>query len=125
MSNYQRYQVLSVNDDQDFCQCCGKTGLKRVVFIRDTETDEVKHFGTTCAMSPVKGFGIDKEIKAAINRAEDYEKRLNSMTGYEYRKNGGAYIDAINERGLPVRRPANLTLWQQYRAHFAERGFNY
>lgn len=120
-----RYQVLSINDDQDFCQCCGKTGLKRVVFIRDTETDEVKHFGTTCAMAPVKGFGIDKEIKAAIRRAADYEKCLNSLAGYEYRKNGGTYIDAIDARGLPCRRPTNPALWQQYRAHFAERGFNY
>lgn len=120
-----RYQVLSINDDQDFCQCCGKTGLKRVVFIRDTETDEVKHFGTTCAMAPVKGFGIDKEIKAAIRRAVDYEKRLNSLAGYEYRKNGGTYIDAIDARGLPCRRPANPALWQQYRTHFAARGFNY
>ena len=120
-----RYQVLSINDDQDFCQCCGKSGLKRVVFIRDTETEEVKHFGTTCAMAPVKGFGIDKEIKAAIRRAVEYEMRLNLLAGYEYRMNGGTYIDSTDARGLPCRRVANPALWEQYRAHFAARGFNY
>jgi len=116
-----RYQVLSINDDRDFCECCGRTGLKRVVFIRDTETDETKHFGTTCAMSPVKGFGLDKEIKAAIKRADDYRKTLNVLANQSYRAAGGKFVakDAITWTH------ADPALFQSKRAEWAARGFNY
>lgn len=61
-----RYQVIGVNDEKDFCQCCGKTNLRRVVWIQDNETQEIKHFGTTCASSPQEGFFVEKEIKQAV-----------------------------------------------------------
>ena len=86
-----KFQVLEVSDSQDFCMCCGRKGLKRVVFILNTETDEVKHFGTTCAAQPVKGFGVDKEIKEAIRSFADKEKMINVTTHFEYRKSGGKY----------------------------------
>lgn len=63
-----RKKVLGVNDDQDFCCCCGKEGLRRVVWIEDIETGEVAHFGTTCAAKNAPAlFG---EIKESI-RAHD------------------------------------------------------
>lgn len=43
------YKLLGVNDDKDFCSCCGKQGLKRVVWMEDNRTGEVNHFGTHCA----------------------------------------------------------------------------
>lgn len=103
------YQVLGVSDDKDFCQCCGKVGLKRVVFIRDTETDEVRHFGTTCAMSPAKGFGVDKQIRSAIESFRRTQGVLAAIAHREYRKAGGAYvsIDAFSAR------PENQALWNQ------------
>lgn len=117
-----KFEVLGVNDDKDFCECCGKTGLKRAVFIRNTETDEVKHFGTTCATSPVKGFGVDKEIKAAIKRADDYIKTLNALAFYAYRRAGGKFI--TNADGMSGR-PADPALYSTVRANEAARGFNY
>lgn len=117
-----RYQVLEVSDSRDFCECCGKTGLKRVVFIRDTETDEVKHFGTTCAASPVKGFGVDKEIKAAIAKFSNFEKCLNSMSHYDYRKQGGKYITNPERMSATV---ADMDKFQSIRAAHVARGFNY
>lgn len=117
-----RYQVLSINDDQDFCECCGRKGLKRVVFIRDTETDETKHFGTTCAMSPVKGFGIDKEIKAAIKRADDRVKTLSYLSYHEYKRAGGTYV--ANDDGASWR-VADQALYATCRAAIEARGFNY
>ncbi|GAA0809203.1 hypothetical protein [Cupriavidus gilardii] len=87
-----RYEVLEVNDSRDFCECCGKTGLKRVVFIRDTETNDVKHFGTTCAASPTKGFGVDKEIKAAVARFNSQGTAVSRAAYYEYKRRGGSYI---------------------------------
>jgi hypothetical protein len=117
-----RFQVLSVNDDRDFCECCGKTGLKRVVFIQDNETGEVKHFGTSCAMSPVKGFGIDKEIKAAISRANDKAKMLNILAHQAYKRAGGSYV--ANPDGYSWR-AADPALHSQCRQQEAARGFNY
>lgn len=118
-----RYQVLEVNDSRDFCECCGKTGLKRVVFIRDVETDEVKHFGTTCAASPVKGFGVDKEIKAAIAKFSSFEKCLNAIAHGDYRRQGGKYIQ--NEDRMSSR-CADMGLFQTIRAkHATEKAFNY
>lgn len=43
------YKVLGVNDDKDFCSCCGKTGLSKVVWMEDNRTGEVSHFGIVCA----------------------------------------------------------------------------
>lgn len=63
-----RFQVLSVNDSADFCECCGRKGLKRVVWVLDRETGEHKHFGTTCVLSPLKGFGIKREVEAAARQ---------------------------------------------------------
>jgi len=43
-----RIQVLGVNDDKHTCQCCGKSGLKRVVWLSIDGANPV-HYGTTCA----------------------------------------------------------------------------
>lgn len=69
-----RYIFLGINDDRDTCECCGRTNLKRVVWIEDTETGEVKHYGTTCATNPAKAFGhkINKDIRTA---SASFERR--------------------------------------------------
>lgn len=86
-----RFNVLAVNDDRDFCECCGRAGLKRVVWIEDTETQEIKHFGTTCAASPVKGFAVQKEIKQAISAFQHRQQMIWSLAHRLYRKAGGTY----------------------------------
>lgn len=88
-----RYKVLAVNDDKDFCECCGKQGLKRVVWIEDTETQDVKHFGTTCAAAPIKGFGVEKEIKRAVSTFKAKQQAFWSLAHKIYRKAGGAYTE--------------------------------
>jgi hypothetical protein len=70
-----RFVVKGVNDEQNFCSCCGKSGLKRVVWIQDTETGVVSHFGTTCAESPAKAFGISTEIRAAVRKFQSDAKK--------------------------------------------------
>lgn len=82
-----RFIVLGVNDDQDFCQCCGRNGLKRVVWIEDTETQDVRHFGTTCATQPAKGFPKD-EIKKAIAEHTEIQNAAWSMVHREIRRLG-------------------------------------
>lgn len=116
-----RYEVLGVTDDRDFCECCGRTGLKRVVFIRDLETGETKHFGTTCATAPSKGFGIDKEVKAAIKRADDYQKVLNTLANQSYRAAGGVFV----RKDATTWTHADPALFQAKKAEWVARGFNY
>lgn len=41
-------KVLGVNGDRDTCACCGKTGLKRVVWL-EIDGGEPVHYGTVCA----------------------------------------------------------------------------
>lgn len=84
-----RYQFLAVNDTRDYCECCGRKGLKRVVWIVDLETGEEKHFGTTCALAPSKAFGLNREIKQAI-RDGDHALRIRWTCAWDaYRKAGG------------------------------------
>lgn len=85
------FQIIGVNDTRDFCECCGRKGLKRVVWILEVETGEHKHFGTSCAMSPAKGFGLDKEIKAAVREHDHQLKTRWRVASHAYRAAGGTY----------------------------------
>lgn len=89
MQTEPRKKVLGVNDDRDFCSCCGKEHLKRVVWIEDLETGRIDHFGTTCATkaAPVL-FG---EIKEAVKRDDNRSETAWSMAHARYRKEGGKY----------------------------------
>ena len=50
----KKYRIKGVNDDHDTCDLCGKTGLKKVVWMveLDSEGDEIgtaAPYGTCCA----------------------------------------------------------------------------
>jgi len=99
-----RFVIKGINDEQDSCSCCGKTGLKRVVWIEDTQTGDINFFGTSCATNPAKCFGVTKgdvakavrvyqselaqkknaEIMARHNAA--YEYAMKTYTGGWYQK---------------------------------------
>lgn len=109
-----RFVVRGINDDKSFCECCGKSGLQRVVWIEDMETGDVKHFGTSCAMKPAKGFDCLDEIKSAIKSAKDEEKAICSTAMYRYRKiHAGQMISTTAELGYPSSRVADTALWAQ------------
>ena len=106
-----KFKVLAVNDDRDFCECCGKTGLKKVVWIENTETGVIQHFGTSCAAAPAKGFESDKEIKAAVRKFEDIVRGCAMVATHQYRAAGGLYVtgkDAFS------RAPADRAAWQRF-----------
>lgn len=117
-----RFQVLAVNDEKDFCECCGKKNLKRVVFVRDIETDEVKHFGTSCATAPAKGFNIESEVKTAIAKFDSYTQILNAYTRQEYKKQGGQYVANADGSSWSI---ADRGLYDECREVVRLRGFNY
>ena len=86
LQNLHRFRVLGVNDDKDFCECCGKSGLKRVVWIEDTESGEVSHFGTTCAMHAKHGFGMNGAIRDEIKKYEGREQMISRIAWNDYRR---------------------------------------
>ena len=72
------YKIIGVNSDKDFCSCCGKQNLSKVVWIENTESSKINHYGTTCAaylLSPVK----DKKVKIdtlLIKEAASFENSI-------------------------------------------------
>lgn len=94
-----QFEVLGISDEVTACDCCGKSNLKRTVCIHDNESGETKYFGTTCAVAPVKGFGVEKEVKVAIDKADRLSKAINYMAHVEYKKQGGKN-GPCNEKGV-------------------------
>ena len=62
-----------------------------MVWIEDSETQEIKHFGTTCATAPAKWFGVEKEIKQALLTFNAKQRALFQLSHGIYRKAGGTY----------------------------------
>lgn len=85
------YKVLGVNDDRDFCECCGRTGLKKVVWIENTETGKVQHFGVVCASNPAKAFGLNSEIKRAEASFKAAQQAVFGKAHKAYKALGGKY----------------------------------
>jgi hypothetical protein len=120
----KRYQVLAINDEKDSCQCCGKSGLKKVVWIENSESGEIKHFGVVCATNPAKGFDVVKEIKVAMGRYAARVKMVNYLAHVEYKKAGGKHGPMIVETGVFPR--LDPELYASIRAKIeAEGKFNY
>lgn len=67
------YKVLGCNDDKDFCNCCGKQGLSKVVWLENLETSEVSHYGVVCAKK-LTGKATDRAVAkfTADILAEEY-----------------------------------------------------
>lgn len=125
----KKFKVLGVNDDADNCECCGKAGLKRVVWIENLETGSVQHFGVVCAANPAKAFGLDNEIAKAIRennkqakeaeRAEKLAESIRETTAKNaamqalYTSRGGLMKNHTCSNGLVLTIPADAALMQQ------------
>jgi hypothetical protein len=105
-----RFNFLGINDDKSFCECCGRQGLKQVVWVEDTETGEIKHFGTTCANQPAKGFNIKKEIAAELRSIAWKKSEAARQAMGLYRASGGQMISGEDKHG-PFSRAANMPHW--------------
>ena len=88
-------KILSINSDENFCSCCGKVNLKRVVWVEDTETGNVDHYGTQCANKILSFKGIAK-VSKSVSLAVKLEKykQWNRMDIIY------SYSDAIKKAGL-------------------------
>lgn len=106
-----RFKIIAVNDEADYCTCCGRQGLKRVVMMQQLDADgnvEVysEPFGTSCAAkllgyrnpsSPatkrkIEEIGIALEKVAMIQRHKEIMENAN-VEGHAY---------DVNKYGVPV-----------------------
>lgn len=105
-----KYKVLGINDDQSFCSCCGKEGLKRVVWMapihpEDGDLGEPEHYGTSCAarilgysnLTPARARNKVEEL--AIKGRQEEHHQLRSL---------GALISRIS----PDIQTANMKFWK-------------
>lgn len=88
-----RFAVVGINQDADFCECCGKSGINSVVWIRDNQTGLVKHFGQVCAAKPAKGFDCQAEIKKSVSAFKAAQTDAQALAFRMYRQRGGTYAE--------------------------------
>jgi hypothetical protein len=67
-------RILGINDDESNCCCCGRTDLKRVVWI-EHDDGRVEWYGTTCASYIMRGNRTKQNVKHVVNVAENEERR--------------------------------------------------
>jgi hypothetical protein len=80
MENIAKYIVKAINDESDYCECCGKKGLKRVVWLSyiDVGNTEIEpgHYGTMCAARMMGYKGITKSKAENILSKELYDSKI-------------------------------------------------
>jgi hypothetical protein len=76
-------QVIGTTDQQDTCDCCGKTNLKMVVVLKDDD-GEFCFYGRTCAARATgrRVALIDREILAANAEANNARYMVERWSQY-------------------------------------------
>jgi len=73
-----RYIFAGCNDEAEYCTCCGKTGLKKVVWLRENTEDELSQpspFGVVCA---ARLLGVKNPTSTKAKREiEDAQEQAN------------------------------------------------
>jgi hypothetical protein len=106
----ERFKIKAINDEESSCMCCGKSGLQKVVWIEDTETGDIQHFGCICALKPSKAFGIkEDDLKSYETAWKTILAIRNSKARRMYREAGGVMKMVTPYSAAP----ANLELWQE------------
>jgi len=82
-----KYIYKGITDSVTDCDCCGKSDLKRTVVLLDTELNDFKYFGTTCARNAanwtVEQFKKEKENYKKIKTVADFDIAIsNQKSGY-------------------------------------------
>jgi hypothetical protein len=87
-----KYAVKGINDDVDYCEVCGKRGLKRVVWLAELSKDgeelgDPMPVGTDCAGRMMGWrFGPKKVVeKLQQMRRDDMEKTISKATKEAFR----------------------------------------
>jgi hypothetical protein len=72
------YKLLGVNDDKDTCCQCGRSELKRVVWLEPVDSDgnaigEPIHLGTTCAAYAMMGNRRSSSVRQVERLIDEVE----------------------------------------------------
>lgn len=97
-----RYRIEGTTDEVTSCDCCGRTRLKHTVALLDTDTDQVRYMGTTCAAIAMKmqTDEVRRQAKQADNtrhkeaerqRTERAKERAQRWHAYLVERTGGIY----------------------------------
>lgn len=72
------FRVLGITDDNDTCDCCGRTGLNATVAIQFDDEPETQFYGRTCAAryARVKVSVIDRGVRQAEQAKRDAERAV-------------------------------------------------
>jgi hypothetical protein len=97
-----KYRVLGTNDDASTCLCCGRDGLKRVVWMQPLDPDgndegEPVHFGTVCA-GKAAGWGYGGNRDACERRA--IKEEIAAMK--HYAKAASVVVDGLVSSGVVI-----------------------
>lgn len=66
-------KFMGVTDERDACDCCGKSGLKRVVVFKNNNSGEFEFRGSSCALKAHKF--LNKGIIKKANQHLDAFKK--------------------------------------------------
>ena len=76
-----KYKYLGTNDDQSFCCLCGKEELIKVIWLENTETGEIAHYGVCCG-AKLQGIKTE-EFKVWI---KEEKEKIKEETRFEIYK---------------------------------------
>lgn len=84
------WNVIGITDDQSVCDYCGKEALKRIVVMKNTETEVTMKVGTVCAAN-LQGIKKKEQVKKENawlkQRIEAVSKIMDDMPEHEVYKN--------------------------------------
>ena len=72
------FKVLGITDERDFCECCGKKNLKRVVVLQNGT--DVMYYGTDCAAKALTS--NDKAAKRMNTGFIDAAKNMDKIQAW-------------------------------------------
>jgi hypothetical protein len=76
------FQLITVNDNENFCTCCGKQGLSKVAWLLKEETNEENHYGVVCA-GKLLSSSNKKELKNLSLKSTLLSNEINNLKKLE------------------------------------------
>lgn len=129
-SKQAKYRVMGENDDASECACCGRTGLKRVVWMQPLDEDgnevgEAVPFGRVCgAKAAGWGYGSSSDIdRRIVKELKETAKHYNALASKAIRELEQAGKIVLRELAYAVSHPSPS--WYGTPATGYSRGFCY
>lgn len=101
-------KIIAINDRESSCQCCGKTGLKRVVWV-EKSCGEICHYGTTCATKRFLKKGYSKienqhidDVLRDVRQSDEYKNVYNIKATIEQRNEFKKYLKEKYPFAYPI-----------------------